>query len=237
MSDNQERFCGLMAEVTCPECPVRNLSEQTWTDGLRPGVSPFEAATHVASELIAVNDEILDEERGLELEGLDMMRQGEAQGEPTQIELRRDDVAEALHATILPLSDDIMQSVEQARPPSDDIADTVNIIRALGGCVEKQFARDCSIGNLLEQISGALPNLIDKGFGSAVLDTIGRHGSAEEARRMAAIVQGALDDILERIELQPSASKSPNFNDLPVAVARDYLLQVAEVLESGVLGE
>lgn len=223
-----------MAEVSCETCPIRGVRELTWRRGLRPDVTAFDAATNVADEIIAVHEEVWGENgtSGLAESEEDVQDDDVWLDAPDDVELRAEDVAHSLHATILPLSDKIWQAVEGARPVADDIKATVTIIHAIGGCVSKQFDGSCSIGNLYEQTATVLSGLINRGMGAAVLHTIARHGSAEEVIRMASRVQDVLNDAFDRQDLV-LLRDSWDLTGMHDATSRAYLMRAAEVLEQG----
>lgn len=227
MQNSPDRFCALMAEVTCRACPIRTVDEESWKTGLRPGVTPFEAATQIGDEVYDVYEENLTEID----EQDDFVDEDDSVDAPTQAELRGDDVAEALHATILPLSDDIWQAVERVYEASEEDRPTVTIIQALGACVQRQFDGECAFGDLFSQTIEAMPGLVDRGMGAAVLHTIARHGSADEVRRIAMRIQDVVEDIIARATLE-SDQTLVDVNTIPEVSLRAYLMRVAEVLEN-----
>lgn len=231
MQNSPERFCALMSEVTCEACPIRIVDEQTWRTGLRPGVTPFEAAVHVSDEVNAVHEETLAELEGCVDPVYEEYGSGSDLDAPSQAELRADDAVGALSATILPIGDGI--SVEGLGENADGTRPAATIVRALGGCVEKQFAGDCVLDSVFEQMIEAMPGLRDRALGAAVLNTIARHGNVGEVRQMAAQIQEVLEDIYDRLELTGRAPESSDFSKLPEVTARAYLMRVAELLEQG----
>ena len=180
----QDTFCGELAQVTCASCPMRLLREEQFAADMQEGITPFQAADAICSELDKAQ---VDAEDMLAAESAD----GEEGPGDADIDLRavigravtNEAIAALERTTVRPMPGVWGDPDEVTHPP---VTETFKM------CLGRRLAKTCELTAAPEPAEAVLPIRVDRSFGADTLETLARHGSDDDVYDMVNRIGAAL---------------------------------------------